>query len=180
MIFSKKQIGVLLLISLLSMPLIFRGYFYFAQIWIEHSMEEAMETKNLQTISIPTEEIVWVKKGKEMLIKNQLFDVKSYKKQGTLTIIKGLYDLKENELKNKLLAFNLKKESKERKQVHVLQIIFLCLYPPLKSSFSDYPLFVKQHPYRAYKNDFIHGNFVSIPVPPPQPANSYLLTSTVI
>ena len=98
------------MISLFGIPVIFTGYFYIAQMLIEQSMEEAMETENLQTISLPTEEIVWLKKGKEVLIKNQLFDVKSYKKQGSITIIKGLFDIKENELKNKLLAFNLKKE----------------------------------------------------------------------
>lgn len=180
MIFSKKQIGVLLLISLFGIPVIFTGYFYIAQMLIEHSMEEAMETENLQTISLPTEEIVWIKKEKEVLIKNQLFDVKSYNRQGSITILKGLFDIKEKELKNKLLAFNLKKESKEIKQVHVLQIIFLCLYSPLTNRFSDDPLFQKQLPYRAYKNGFIPGNFVSIPSPPPQLCWSLLLTPNLI
>lgn len=177
MIFSKKQIGILLLISLFGIPVIFTCYFYIEQTLIEHSMEEAMETENLETISVPNDEIVWLKKGKEVLIKNELFDVKSYKRQGPITILKGLYDIKENELKNKLLAFHLKKESR---QLQVLQIIFLCLYPPLKHSFSDYAPFVKQHPYGLYKNDFITGNFVSIPSPPPQPRRPLLLTTNLI
>ena len=65
------------MLALSIMPLLFSFYFIIHQKVIHHRMEEKLERSFLQTIKLKKEDLVWVKKGKEILVGNHLFDIKS-------------------------------------------------------------------------------------------------------
>ena len=155
------------MIGLTGIPVFFSIYFYFAQISIEQEMEQALLFEPLQEVMIPTHEIVWLKNGKEILVKNQPFDVKSFKQHGNVTIFKGLCDKNEKELKIKLLAGNREKENNGRKQEQLLRIIFMSLYPQyLKPDINYFASDTRI--YGAHHSIFIQDKFVAIITPPPR------------
>jgi len=78
--------------------LIFTG-FLVKQKYIQHQMHEQLERTSLSTITVNTTDITWLNEGKEAEIKGRLFDVKSVKASGGVITLTGLYDEKENELK---------------------------------------------------------------------------------
>ena len=65
-------------------------------------MKEKLETGLLHTITLPENEIVWVKKNKEIRIDNELFDVKGILKGNNKIIITGVFDHEETEIEQKL------------------------------------------------------------------------------
>lgn len=65
-------------------------------------MKEKLETGLLHTITLPENEIVWVKKNKEIRIDNELFDIKSILKENNEIIITGVFDHEETEIEQKL------------------------------------------------------------------------------
>lgn len=97
-----RKISLTLLLMTISVPVIFCYYFSIQQQIVKQHMYEALEQKELQTLVIPTEEIEWFEKGKELLINGALFDVKEYHFENGVLIAKGLYDAKETELKASL------------------------------------------------------------------------------
>jgi len=65
-------------------------------------MKEKLETGLLHTIILPENDIVWVKKNKEIRIGKELFDVKSMLKENNKIIITGVFDHEETEIEQKL------------------------------------------------------------------------------
>ena len=65
-------------------------------------MEEKLEKSFVQTIRLKKEDLVWVKKGKEIRIGNHLFDIKSIEENNGVCEIKGLYDEDEDLLHEQL------------------------------------------------------------------------------
>jgi hypothetical protein len=156
------------MLGLTSMPVFISAYFYIAQMQIEDQMEQALESENLQEISIPTNEIIWLKKDKEILVGNQLFDVKNYQQQGSFTLFKGLIDSKEKELKSKLLACTTDKESTGKKQKQLFRMIFSTLFFLNKTSFNHWRFSQKQHQYAVFNDMNIADKYASLISPPPR------------
>lgn len=61
-------------------------------------MREKVKTDLLQTISLKEEEVHWVKYGKEILINDCLFDIKSFSVQNGVAVFLGLFDFEETVL----------------------------------------------------------------------------------
>ncbi|MEO7766905.1 MAG: hypothetical protein ABIS01_05740 [Ferruginibacter sp.] len=66
-------------------------------------MEERLEQSSLETILIDSDELFWIKKGKEVLVKGKLFDVKSISFSKDKIQLWGLFDTTEDEISKKIL-----------------------------------------------------------------------------
>jgi hypothetical protein len=66
---------------------------------IKSAMKHKLEVSILKTIHIKKDDLVWVKKGKEIKLNGKMFDIKSITKtQKGNYIVTGLYDEQEDEL----------------------------------------------------------------------------------
>jgi hypothetical protein len=79
-------------------------YYHARTVAIEHKMEQTLETAQLTTITINSNNIVWAKKNKEIIYNNQLFDVKKILIKNNIATITGLYDTAEKKVKEKAEA----------------------------------------------------------------------------
>ena len=68
------------------------------------AMEEKLEQSSLQTIIVSSNELVWLEKDREVLIKGKLFDVKSTSIINDSTRLTGLFDTDENKILKDLYA----------------------------------------------------------------------------
>ncbi len=84
------------------MPVILTVMFQVQRAIVRHRMEEALEKKQLVTITLKTDEVRWHKKGKEIIINGEFFDIKSFTISGTTINFTGLYDKQEKQLHKKL------------------------------------------------------------------------------
>jgi hypothetical protein len=64
----------------------------------ESAIEEKLEHSSLQTILISNDKLVWLEKGREVLIKGKLFDVKSISIEKGNTTLTGFFDVEEEEI----------------------------------------------------------------------------------
>jgi len=85
--------------------IIFFAAFLVKQKLIENEMEERLETASLQTITVNSTHVQWLKKNKEVLINGNLFDVHTYTTKGNTVILTGLYDKDEDQLHEQLKDF---------------------------------------------------------------------------
>lgn len=110
-------------------------------------MEKKLEKSFLQTIRLKKEDLVWVKKGKEIRVGNHLFDIKSIKENNGVCEIKGLYDEAEDLLHEQL---NESQRNSDQQSQKSLLHLFFQLYtasenvynemidPPALSEYSNY------------------------------------------
>ena len=86
-------------------PLFTMVYFPIKEKYLEILAFEKMEKAALQTITIAKKDLVWVKSGKEIIFKNDLYDVEKIKASGDSLILSVLKDKDEMQLlalKNKI------------------------------------------------------------------------------
>lgn len=69
-----------------------------------YQMEEKLEQSSLETVLIDTGKLVWVEKGREVLISGKLFDVKSLKIIDGKILLTGLFDTAEDAIAKKITA----------------------------------------------------------------------------
>ena len=94
----KKQITTLGLLLLVALPLLLSVCIFLKQNILQNQRKQRFETEALQTITVASEKLNWVKAEKEILIDGKLFDVKFYKTSGTNIVLTGFYDHKEDNL----------------------------------------------------------------------------------
>jgi hypothetical protein len=104
MMIIRKMIGIFLLL-LVAVPLFFSIGFIIKQKNIQVEMKQQLKTALLQTITVPERDVKWIKKGKEILVNGQMFDVKTSVKSGENIVFTGLYDKDEQELHENLKGF---------------------------------------------------------------------------
>ena len=129
-----KKIISIPLLALSVMPLLFSFYFIIHQKIIRHRMEEKLERSFLQTIKLKKEDLVWVKKGKEIRIGNHLFDIKSIKEKNGICEIRGLYDEDEDLLHEQL---NESQRNKDQQPQKCLLQFFFQPYTVSENTFSE-------------------------------------------
>ena len=77
------------------------------------NMEVKLETENLVTIRVKSNSVLWLVKGKEANIDQQLFDVRHSQADGDFIELTGLFDEEES----KLLKEISKKSSREQEDL---------------------------------------------------------------
>ena len=92
-------------------------------------MTEKLERLNLEKITIATKEIRWFEKGKEIIIHNTLFDVKTTVVKKDSTIFYGLFDEKETLVKNRVdLLVEQQNNQSTSNKLSITQLIFQLWY----------------------------------------------------
>jgi hypothetical protein len=69
---------------------------------VKWEMKEALEEKELITISLDAKDVLWENEGKECRINGRLFDVKEFENINGKCRLKGLYDEREKEIEEQL------------------------------------------------------------------------------
>ena len=92
----KRHIIAAIMLVIVLAPLSYSVIFRIRQNWVQHEMKERLENSLLQEIVVPAASLQWIKPGKEILVDQQLFDIKSirYDQNGN-ALIRGLFDEKE-------------------------------------------------------------------------------------
>lgn len=73
-------------------------------------MEERLEQAHLETLTLHPHQLVWHKKGKEILIQNRLFDIKSMEVAGDRVTVTGIYDDAETAIKEKIASLESRQQ----------------------------------------------------------------------
>jgi hypothetical protein len=117
--FIKKIIsfGMLLLVAA---PLIIFSAYSVKQKIVQIEMEEALEQRMLQTITLNNAAVIWEEEGKEIIIDGSLFDVKSYCIIKDKIILTGLYDMQETALKQQVEKLQQQKNNSENSNDNVV------------------------------------------------------------
>ena len=159
-----KKITVISFLLIGAMPLLFTLFFLIKQQSIRYAMKEKLEKEFLHTITVPRNEVMWVKYNKEINVGDKLFDVKSFSEKDGFYFFVGLFDTEETAL-NDLLA----KDTDDKNENELLAQLFHWLQSPgINLSFDQgittgqnntYPFPILLH---------ISSPFINIPTPPPQ------------
>jgi len=145
------------------MPVLFTLFFLINQQIIRHQMKEKLEKEFLHTITVSSNEMVWVKYYKEIIVGDKLFDVKSFSEKDGLYFLVGLFDAEEAAL-NDLLE----KETDDKDHNELAQL-FQCLqYPCLNLSFDYFTIAAQRIIFCFPILLHIPSPFINIPTPPPQ------------
>ena len=122
----------------------------------------------LVTISMSKEDIHWVKKGKEILVKDRLFDIKSFRTDGNTCFITGLFDDDETAL-IKTIENNQRGENATGKTSRIfVQLIQTLQTLFFESDNQEQTLTIKQTPPGLFNDDGLTEPFKDILTPPPQ------------
>ncbi|HET9055937.1 MAG TPA: hypothetical protein VFN30_03715 [Chitinophagaceae bacterium] len=97
-----RKISGLLLLLLAAIPMVYSIVFLFQQHSIRQNMLEKLKREHLDQITLAKTDFVWTKKGAEIRIGKDLFDVKEWVEVNGKIIVKGRYDHKEKQLYKQL------------------------------------------------------------------------------
>lgn len=100
------------LAALVLTPFLFAFYFQVQQTIIRKRMEEKLMGQELTVLKLKQADLVWFKKGKEIILEGRLFDVFSITEKGTELLVSGLFDDAETKLHMKAIRL-LDKESRD-------------------------------------------------------------------
>lgn len=149
----------------LAMPVLFLIGLQVRQFYVQYEMMEKLEEEKLQTVLVPAQELNWVKKNKEVRIADELFDVKEWKIEDGIAILKGLYDYEERMIEKQLSAFCEDDTDKRASQI----ITLICSQSAIlngdrSSGFMIEEVTTYPFPYTPAT----HEIFLPVFVPPPQ------------
>lgn len=94
-----KNILTVFLLAAFSVPLVLPVFLQVQQQYVKWQMSESLEQQQLVQLKIKTSSIQWLRRGKECIINGELFDVKNSVVNNNETILTGLFDKKETEIK---------------------------------------------------------------------------------
>ncbi len=117
-----KNTGLLIFLALAAMPMLVAAWFVVMSSIIYHQMEEKLENSLLTEIQIPENKVTWLKAGKEILVNNEPFDIKSCRLTNGVYHFKGLLDKKEKALKKVLT------DQQHENGKNIYSFIFMGLY----------------------------------------------------
>ena len=157
------KIAAFFLLLMGAMPLLFTISFLIRQQIIRYEMKERLEKEYLHVITVPEDQLIWVKYNKEIIIGDKLFDVNSFSEKDGLYFLVGLYDEEETAL-NDLLE----KDTDDKKENEIAQL-FQWLQSPC-TSLSFEPGIIITHSKICSFPILLHisSPFINILTPPPQ------------
>lgn len=157
-----KTFSSLFLLLLVALPLVYVTNLQVSEIINRHQMMERLEEDALQTISIPMQELIWVKKGKEILVNNKRYDVKKIVFKNNMAFVTGLFDEEEDAI--------LKKMNKQHssQQTALLKIWFPVFKILLKEPIAVTPINWLKNEYQIYCSLKLPTTLLQVITPPPK------------
>jgi hypothetical protein len=87
-----------LLLCIAVLPVVFSIYIQTSETILHYRMREELEKSNLVTISVPASQLHWTHNGREAVIREKMFDVRSFSVEGDMIKLTGLFDEDEDAL----------------------------------------------------------------------------------
>lgn len=81
--------------SIIATPLLFIVLLQGLQLYVRHQLAERLEKEAQVHLAIPAGELVWVKRGREIVVDGQMFDIKTIRYEGDTVLVTGIFDHKE-------------------------------------------------------------------------------------
>lgn len=102
-----------MLLLIWAIPLFYSVSVLVKQQIVQSQRNEKFSKEKLQTITVSSSAIFWVKPGKEILYQGKLFDVKSYiTKDGNISLT-GFFDHKEDKLVQQIVKLAMQKNKSD-------------------------------------------------------------------
>ena len=164
---SLKKITAFLLLAMLLAPLSYTYIFQAKQARVQHKMKKQLQGNMLHSLVMAKEDLRWVKPGKEILVGEKMFDIKTigYRADGTVYIT-GLFDHEESFLYAQLKK-NRKEETNRNNQQLVQLFQLMQALPdnhPENDSFT-LPFALQRH---RHSENLLPSPIQTILTPPPQ------------
>ena len=163
-----KKLTALGFLLLIAFPLFLSVVVVVRQKIVQSQRRQRFNTEFIQTITIQSDKVYWVKPGKEILIAGRLFDVKSARISGDKHVLTGFYDHKEDSLVKHIRNI-VHQRGNSRTSTNFLIIKFL-FYP----KYNEASVFSIESNWRSIVRDFpeytelLTGNPYPAPTPPPK------------
>lgn len=132
---------------------------------IQHRMRKELDKETLVTITVSEADFRWVEKGKELWLKNRLFDVKSYSFENGTYKFTGLFDEKETSLV-KHLQQTQEEDTESNKTLVQLFQLFEAVYDPQGEQNVSYIIISRLYPDYIATFSLKHDPIIT---PPPRP-----------
>jgi len=161
-----KQILTVFLMAVFSFPLVSPVLLQVKQMYVQWQMQESLEKQELVHVRIKTSDIEWIKSKKECVINGDMFDVKQIQIINDETVLTGLYDKKEKEIRK-----DLEEQTKNQQQAgKTLQLVKL--YSVLQNNFASVEItdraFLLQKKLAIVSLSVYKIPFLGINTPPPK------------
>ncbi|MGB5006131.1 MAG: hypothetical protein WBO39_04290 [Ferruginibacter sp.] len=131
---NKKTPTAFLLLLLLAIPLFFSVTLLVKQQVMQYQRNERFNKEKLQTISVLSAKIFWVKPGKEILYDGKLFDVKTFKTEDNKITLTGFFDHKEDKLVQHIIKLAAKRNQSGSP---LSQTAITCIFFPVFASTAE-------------------------------------------
>ena len=117
---KSKFAGAILIVLIAVAPLLVSTFLQGKKLWVSYEMKEALEKSKLHTITTSANTFTWVKENKEILINNELFDVKEWSVENNQYRFTGLFDKEETEIAQLIISIERNKSLGGNKKINSL------------------------------------------------------------
>jgi hypothetical protein len=168
MVVSRKIAGSFV-VFVTTLPLAVFIFFIAQQKFMRWQMEEKLEKEQLTSVTISAQDFKWFEEGKEIIINNHLFDVKSITRlKGDQLLITGLYDYQEQKLHKDLDNFMNNKGSSSKQDQYTFFKWLSQLYDDNVSSPSLYANTSDTSENQLFHTHLFKRLSLNVPTPPPR------------
>lgn len=81
--------------GIIATPLLFILLLQGLQLYVRHQLKERLEKEAQVHLALPAGELVWVKRGREILVDGKMFDITTIRYEGDNALVTGIFDHKE-------------------------------------------------------------------------------------
>jgi hypothetical protein len=92
---DNRHTSALLFTGLIAAPLLFIVLLQGLQLYVRHQLKERLEREAQVHLAIPAGELVWIKKGRELLVDGKMFDITTIRYEGNTALVTGIFDPEE-------------------------------------------------------------------------------------
>ena len=162
-----KLISTILLLVLVMEPVIYPFALQMRQRSIQHKMKERLEDGMLHSITLAKSELRWVKPGKEIVLGENMFDIKTMIDQGNgILLITGIYDYEETAVVGHMKKKQQDDNTNGNKQLIQVFLLMQAL-PEDELGEGLTPLLISSNRH-CVDEDALPSPFKNILTPPPQ------------
>lgn len=161
-----RYISTIFLLTAFSIPLLTPLLLQLKQVHVQWQMQEALEKQELLQVRIKTSDIKWIKNKKECVIAGEMFDVKYIQVMNDETVLTGLFDKKEKEIKR-----NLEDHAKNQQQSNNLQQLvklFSVIISDADAGKIPAPVFAEINHATPFTNSIYISPYLGYTAPPPK------------